>query len=206
MHRKSILKGKFFIKHKQRIQNTGDRRQHEKPKHRINHESTKIGKHEKNNCVYTTPFFSRVSCLPVFVLRGCFPLYLFRFPKNKTIHLESTLRLRSLREPQGLRQDRRNLENTPVKYCLRNFTGQAKKDPVFYISPSYFVLSSFRVFVIRGFLCILFTLARRSADLGRRAKAAVFCLLPFYPEISFKSLRASSAPLKFGSSCKAFSK
>ena len=27
MHRKSILKGKVFIKHKQRIQNTGDRRQ-----------------------------------------------------------------------------------------------------------------------------------------------------------------------------------
>jgi hypothetical protein len=35
MHRNSILKGKFFIKHKQRIQNTGDRRQNENQKTRI---------------------------------------------------------------------------------------------------------------------------------------------------------------------------
>jgi len=71
------------------------RRQNENLK--TNHESTKIGKHEKGPSFYETPASFVFSPFRVFVIRGCFRFYTPILPNKqvKTIDHESTLRHRS---------------------------------------------------------------------------------------------------------------
>ena len=99
-----------------------------------------------SRALYKVPWAFRWLSVPALILvEDCFrdeiifSLWVFEFPSLQNLKQEPITKAR-------------NLESTPVKWCWRNFTGQAKKGLFFYITPSSFVFSPFRVFVIRGCL------------------------------------------------------